>query len=179
MVGKLVQYLKKKVSRSVQTERPTNVRNWRENISVGERVSFGGEVYFGGGGAIAIGDDTMVAANVVFHTATHDYEAHPMWTWCVERPIEIGKHVWIGVGAIVLPGVKVGDYSVVGSGAVVNSHVPRGAIVAGNPARIIRYRDLEKIMTEKVVANKYPGVLKELGFLEEGKVCKESGGARY
>lgn len=53
-------------------------------------------------------------------------------------PIEIGRNVWIGAAAAVLKGVKIGDNSVVGFGAVVSKNVPHNCIVAGNPAKIIR-----------------------------------------
>ena len=53
-------------------------------------------------------------------------------------PIRIGRDVWIGGGAVVLPGVTIGDRSVVGAGSVVVSDVPPGTVVVGNPARIVR-----------------------------------------
>lgn len=53
-------------------------------------------------------------------------------------PVKIGDNVWIGAGAIILPGVTIGDYSVVAAGAVVNRNVPSGVLVAGIPARIIK-----------------------------------------
>jgi acetyltransferase-like isoleucine patch superfamily enzyme len=54
------------------------------------------------------------------------------------QPVAIGDHVWIGTGAVVLPGVTIGDGAVVGAGSVVTCDVPSGSVVAGNPARIIR-----------------------------------------
>jgi len=54
-------------------------------------------------------------------------------------PITIGDNVWIGRAAIVLPGVTIGDHSVVAAGSVVTKSVPANAIVAGNPARVLRY----------------------------------------
>jgi acetyltransferase-like isoleucine patch superfamily enzyme len=54
------------------------------------------------------------------------------------RPVSIGSFVYIGYGAIVLPGVALGDYCIVGAGAVVTKSAPKGSILAGNPARILR-----------------------------------------
>lgn len=111
------------------------------NLSIGKNVSFGGRVVLFGTAPIEIGDNTMIALNVIIHTSTHDYHDHPMWTKRIDRPVRIGNHVWIGAGAIILPGVIVEDYAVIGSGSVVTANVPKGAIVAGNPAKIIKYRD--------------------------------------
>jgi maltose O-acetyltransferase len=57
-----------------------------------------------------------------------------------EKPVFIGDDVWIGQRAIILPGVRVGDHAIVGAGAVVTKDVPKGAIVGGNPARVLRMR---------------------------------------
>lgn len=54
------------------------------------------------------------------------------------RPVDIGRNVWIGAGALILPGVTVGDEALIGAGSVVTRDVPAGAAVAGNPARIMR-----------------------------------------
>lgn len=54
------------------------------------------------------------------------------------RPIKIGRNVWIGGGALIMPGVTVGDDALIGAGAVVTRDVPAGATVAGNPARIMK-----------------------------------------
>lgn len=56
----------------------------------------------------------------------------------VSRPIVLGNNVWIGAGAIVLPGVTVGDNSIIGAGAVVTRDVPANAVAVGNPARVVR-----------------------------------------
>jgi acetyltransferase-like isoleucine patch superfamily enzyme len=111
------------------------------NLTIGRNVSFGGRVVLFGTAPIEIGDNTMIALNVIIHTSSHDYHDHPMWTKRIDRPVKIGSHVWIGAAAIILPGVIVEDYAVIGSGSVVTANVPKGAIVAGNPARIIKYRD--------------------------------------
>ena len=57
------------------------------------------------------------------------------------RPIRIGHDVWIGGGAIILPGVTIGDRSVIGAGSVVVRDVPAATVVVGNPARILRALD--------------------------------------
>jgi maltose O-acetyltransferase len=72
-------------------------------------------------------------------TAYHPTEPEPRWAKLeAAAPITIGDNVWLGGGAIVLPGVTVGDDSVIGAGAVVTKDVPAGVVAYGNPARVIR-----------------------------------------
>lgn len=86
-------------------------------------------------GGIHIGDDTMIAANVQLISNNHDLYERSVIT-CL--PIKIGKNVWIGAGATILPGVTIGDNAVVGAASVVTKDVEADTIVAGNPARFIR-----------------------------------------
>lgn len=144
------------------------------NVTIGESVSFGGNVVLFCNAPIAIGSHTMVGMQAMLHTSTHDYNKHPMWKVRIDRPISIGKHVWLGARCIILPGVKVGDFSVVGAGSVVTSHVPNGAVVAGNPAKILRYRDLKEVMAkEQWKQDNYPNdaVIIRENFLEEEKIA--------
>ena len=88
---------------------------------------------------VEIGADTRIGPAVQIYTADHPRDA-------VERrgglecgrPVKIGSNVWIGGGAIILPGVTIGDDAIVGAGSVVTRDVPAGATVAGNPAGIRR-----------------------------------------
>lgn len=140
-----------------------------ENIKIGERVSIGSGAFLRANAPITIGSDTMIAMGVVLETSTHNHENNPMWKEQVVRPIEIGKHVWIGINAIILPGIKIGNYAVVGAGSVVTRHVPERAIVAGNPARVIKYRDLHR--EDKSVV--YPGIVCQRDFLSEDFTMKK------
>lgn len=139
-----------------------------ENIHIGERVSFGTDVILSADSPISIGHDTMIANRVIINTATHDYHNNPMWRERISRPIYIGNHVWIGTGAIILPGVKIHDYSVIGAGSVVTAHVPKRVIVAGNPARIIKIREI--ITNDDLV--EYPGYAKYEGYLPDTNSVK-------
>lgn len=126
-----------------------------EKIKIGSGVSFGGKVVLFANHNIEIGEGTMIGINSILHTSTHNYGHHPMWIERIDKPIKIGKHVWIGANALIAPGVIVEDYAVVGAGSVVVANVPEGAIVVGNPARIIKYRDIDnKIRMDKDF--KYP-----------------------
>ena len=88
---------------------------------------------------ITIGADCQIGPNVQLLTPTHPVEPTPRRDKLeAARPIVIGDNVWIGGGAIVLPGVTIGDNSVIGAGAVVTRDVPANVVAVGNPARIIR-----------------------------------------
>jgi len=125
-----------------------------KNISVGERVFIGAGCLFIAKTKIVIGNDTMIAPRVFVTTSTHDPQQNPMWKIAIFRPVEIGNSVWIGLGAIILPGVKIGDHAIIGAGAVVSKHVPERAVVVGSPARIVRYREVMELDT--AVQAKYP-----------------------
>lgn len=88
--------------------------------------------------AIEVGERCLLGPGVHLYTATHpndsDLRARGLE---FARPIRVGDHVWIGGGAIILPGVTIGDAAVVGAGSVVTRDVAAGAVVAGNPARPI------------------------------------------
>ncbi|WP_437672485.1 sugar O-acetyltransferase [Sorangium sp. So ce131] len=88
---------------------------------------------------ITIGDDVQIGPNVQLLTPTHPVEPEPRRNkWEAAKPITIGNNVWLGGGAIVLPGVTIGDNTVVGAGSVVTRDLPANVIAVGNPARVIR-----------------------------------------
>ncbi|GAA1106270.1 sugar O-acetyltransferase [Nocardiopsis composta] len=88
---------------------------------------------------IDIGEDCQIGPNVQLLTPTHPIDPQPRRDKLeAAEPITIGDNVWLGGGAIVLPGVTIGEDSVVGAGAVVTKDVPAGVVVVGNPARFLR-----------------------------------------
>ena len=88
---------------------------------------------------VHIGHHVMIGPGVQIYTAAHPLEARTrIEGWEVARPIVIEDNVWIGGGAILLPGVRIGRNAVVGAGAVVSRSVAASTVVAGNPARVIR-----------------------------------------
>jgi maltose O-acetyltransferase len=85
---------------------------------------------------VDIGEGTQIGPAVQLLTADHPRDPMERKTGAeFGRPIVIGRHVWIGGGAIILPGVSVGDNAVIGAGAVVTRNVPPDSTVVGNPAR--------------------------------------------
>jgi maltose O-acetyltransferase len=88
---------------------------------------------------IVIGDDVQIGPNVQLLTPTHPVDPDQRRAgWEAAEPITIGDNVWLGGGAIVLPGVTIAADTVVGAGSVVTRDLPAGVVAVGNPARVIR-----------------------------------------
>ena len=90
---------------------------------------------------VTIGDDVFIGPNVTF---TNDKNPRVRGEWKLLKTI-VKKGASIGAGATILPGVTIGEYSLVGAGAVVTKDVPPRSIVTGNPAKVVRYRTDEEI----------------------------------
>jgi len=108
-----------------------------EGLSLGNHVRIGEFSVLRASGGLRIGDRVLMAANVVITTRGHEVD-HPRWMTVEDRPVTIGDDVWIGAGAIVLPGVTVGAGSIVAAGAVVTKTVPAMTVVGGVPAASLR-----------------------------------------
>ena len=108
-----------------------------KNIHVGKDVFINSGCHFQDQGGIYIGDGTLIGHSVVLATINH--EAEPtMRASMYTKPIILGKNVWIGSHATILPGVTVGDGAIVAAGAVVTKDVPPGTVVGGVPAKVIK-----------------------------------------
>jgi maltose O-acetyltransferase len=90
--------------------------------------------------SVTLGDSVLVGPAVQIYTGTHPLDAQTRGElWEYGKPISIGSDVWIGGGAIICPGVNLGDRVVVAAGAVVTKSFPSDVLIGGNPAKIIRY----------------------------------------
>lgn len=107
-----------------------------ESLSIGVSVAIGEFVVLRASGGLQIGDRANIAAHAILTTRGHSLEL-PRNANLVDAPIVVEEDVWIGAGAIVLPGVTLGRGSVIAAGAVVTRDVPPMTIVAGVPARAI------------------------------------------
>lgn len=106
-------------------------------------------------GDIYVGDYVMFAPNVTLATATHPI--HPeLRTQQAQYnlPIHIGRNVWIGAGAIVLPGVTIGENSVIGAGSVVSKDIPANVVAVGCPCKVMREiseRDMQYYHKDRII----------------------------
>jgi maltose O-acetyltransferase len=108
------------------------------NIDLGERVFFNFNCIVLDVCRVRIGDYTLIGPAVQIYTAMHPLDAVQRRHTEFGKPVEIGSDVWIGGGAIILPGVRIGSPAVIGAGSVVTRDVPDGMFAAGNPCRVIR-----------------------------------------
>ncbi|MCG7856220.1 acyltransferase [Flavihumibacter sediminis] len=122
--------------------------HWTSQVYDVEKIIVGIDAYPGimkgcyiqGRGGIEIGDFTQIAPNVIIVSANHDiYDTRKH----IESKVTIGKYCWIGAGAKIMPGVILGDWTIVGAGAVVTRSFPEGySLIAGVPA--VKIKDLDK-----------------------------------
>lgn len=113
--------------------------DYGDGIVLGEHVFINMNCTFLDGGQIQIGKNTLVGPNVQIYTPHHPLDfrerREPIE---VAYPVSIGEDCWIGGGAIICPGVQIGNRVVVGAGSVVTRDVPDDSVVVGNPARILK-----------------------------------------
>lgn len=114
-----------------------------QSVVIGDNSSIGMNCFLQG--AVHLGDNVMMAENVIIFTTNHrcDRLDIPMCRQGTkeERPVFIGDDVWIGDSVIICPGVKIGKGAVLGAGSVIRKNVPDYAVIIGNPAQIIRFRN--------------------------------------
>lgn len=116
---------------------PPFTADFGKNIAFGRRIFINAGCTFQDQGGVTIGDDSLIGHNVVIATLNHDLapnrrgDMHP-------RPVVIGRNVWVGSNATILPGVTIGDDAVIGAASVVTKDVPAGSIAVGSPARVVR-----------------------------------------
>lgn len=115
--------------------------SFSSKISLGDKSSIGDNAFFIG--EVKIGSDVMMAANCTFIASNHKFDnlEIPMnQQGGADKKIVIGNNVRIGYGCIILAGVSISDGAVIGAGSVVTKDVPKNAIIAGVPAKIIKFR---------------------------------------
>lgn len=113
--------------------------DYGSNVSMGDNVFINFNAVILDCAAVIIGDGTQIGPGVQLLAADHPRDAETRRHLLeLGRPISIGSNVWIGGAAIVLPGVTVGDDSIIGAGGVVTRDIPAGVLAFGNPCRVVR-----------------------------------------
>ncbi|MFC0187328.1 acyltransferase [Fictibacillus aquaticus] len=118
-----------------------------EKITVGSHVYIGPEAYISARGGVTIQDGVIIGPRLSVLTSNHRYDGAEMLPYdggVYLKPVTIEKNVWIGAHVLLCPGVTVGEGSVVAMGSVVTKDVPPYSIIGGNPAKVIKTRDIEK-----------------------------------
>lgn len=122
-----------------------------KHILIGDKVIINMNCTFVDNNIIEIGDNVLIASNVQIYTATHSTKIHERTVSKWEEgkgicrtyalPVKINNGAWIGGGAIILPGITIGENSVIGAGSVVTHSIPANCVAVGNPCRVIKYID--------------------------------------
>ena len=126
------------IGRDVIIRKNCEIRN-PEGLKIQAKVSIGNRVLLDARRGLEIQESAVIATEAFIWTLQHDYNDVNFKS--VGAPVTIGHHSWICSRAIILPGVNIGEYAVVASGAVVTKDVPAYAIVGGVPAKIIGHRE--------------------------------------
>ena len=114
-------------------------------VELGDRVCIGEFTHIVATGGVRIGDRTLIASHCSITTMTHPVNSiNRIDDPVIVKPVEIGENVWIGTGAIILPGVAIADNSIIGAGAVVTKNVPANSVYVGNPARYLKSVECDK-----------------------------------
>lgn len=141
--GKKRQELMKKMFAEIGEDcyvEPPLHANWGgRHVHLGNRVYANFNLTLVDDTDIYIGDCTMIGPNVTIATGSHPLEPHLREQGLQKNhPVRIGKNVWIGAGAVLVPGITVGDGAVIGAGSIVTKDVPAYTVAVGNPCRVIR-----------------------------------------
>ena len=129
------------------------------NTTIGEGVGFGKDVKIRGDGPVFIGNFAAIAEDTLIYTQVHDYDNSkilPFGGGFTYPETRIDDYAWIGMRSIVLPGAHIGEGAIVQAGSVVMGKVPPCAIVAGNPAKVIGWRDFDHYNKIKVAIGEKP-----------------------
>lgn len=113
----------------------------RAQIVLKEHAFVGVNTWIGGQGRIEVGRNSMISIGCVVISSNHDYSKIQVPYYYgpeIAEDIRIGSNVWIGSQTVILPGVEIGDGSVVGAGSVVTKDIPPNSLALGNPALVIR-----------------------------------------
>lgn len=128
------------------------ILNHPKNILIKENVVINGDCYINAEGGVEIGRYCHIAKGLTIFSSNHNYMSNtyiPYDEKTILKPVLIKEFVWIGANVTIIPGIVIGEGAVIGSGAVITKNVPDYAIVGGNPAKVIKFRDIETFVRLK------------------------------
>ena len=137
---KLIKKMFRSVGENAYIEPPIHANFGGNNVVLGNNFYANFNLVLVDDGLITIGDNVMIGPNVTIATPLHPLNAKKRNSENNQKnlPVKIGNNVWIASNAVILPGVTIGDNSVIAAGAVVTKDVPENVLVAGVPARIMK-----------------------------------------
>lgn len=110
------------------------------NIEIGENFFANHNLIILDGAKVSFGDNVFIGPSCGFHTAGHPLNVEQRNAGLeYALPIKVGNNVWMGANVTILPGITIGDNSIIGAGSVVTKDIPANVVAAGNPCRIIRH----------------------------------------
>jgi acetyltransferase-like isoleucine patch superfamily enzyme len=134
----IIRQLLGKTAKSFLIEQPFYC-DYGYNIEIGENFYSNFNCTILDGAKVTFGDNVFIAPNCGFYTAGHPLDVEQRNQGLeYAYPITVGNNVWIGAQVAVMPGVTIGDNTVIGAGSVVTKDIPAGVVAAGNPCRVIR-----------------------------------------
>lgn len=146
----LLRQLLGKTGQQFLIEQPFYV-DYGYNITIGENFYANVNCVILDAAAVTFGDNVFIAPHCGFYTAGHPFDVATRNKGLeYAYPIAIGNNVWIGGHVCVLPGVTIGDNTVIGAGSVVNKDIPSNVLAAGNPCRVIRALDTHPDNTRSI-----------------------------
>lgn len=150
----------------IDIEKPINILNINK-LKVTPPIYIGPNANLYLRAELHIGSGTIIGPNLTVHTANHQYEGHavPYDDIYIGKNVIIEENVWIGANVTILPGIKIGRGAIIGACSVITKDIPEFAIVAGNPAKIVKFRDIERYH-ENVKSGKVYLDLKRKGLTE-------------
>lgn len=179
MINQIKKLIVKYKYRNIKFKKMGYNNNWKninsffhysKNISIGNNVWIGQKADFDGAGGINIGNGVIFAPEVCIYSRTHNFDSEdlkalPFDNVMLTSVVNIQDYVWIGRRVTILPGVTIGKGAIIGAGAVVSKDVPDFAIAVGNPAKVVKYRNIKKF--QELLKEKEPFVYNKLGHKKE------------